>query len=226
MNTPIPNPIPRALARRVALPVPPAARPLLALVALLAAALLITGCETAAPVASGYEDQHSDLTLREGDVIRVSFPGAPNLDVPQQPIRRDGKISLPLAGEMVAAGETPAELQDKILKQLADQLTSKEVIVTVVSSSFSVFVDGTVLRPGKIVSDHPMTVLEAVMEAGGFEYAKADTRHVLVIRHKTGDADYERISLDLQNVLDGRQKSLFYLEPGDVVHVPEKFAWF
>ncbi len=188
--------------------------------------LAVAGCATPAPLASGAAEQHSEIVLREGDVIKISFPSAPNLDVAAQTIRRDGKISLPIGGETDAAGLTPGDLQAKILKLVADQLTTKEVLVTVVSSSFSVFVDGMVLRPGKIQSDHPLTVLEAVMESGGFEYGKADTKHVLVIRQKPGSANYERITLDLQSVLDGHQTTLFYLQPGDVVHVPEKFAWF
>jgi len=200
----------------------PASLPFLAL----ALALLGGGCASAPPPSSGADEQHAEITLREGDVVKVSFPGAPNLDTAAQPIRRDGKITLPLAGEIPAAGETPASLQTQILKILGGQLTSKEVLVTVVSSSFAVFVDGTVLRPGKISSDHPLTVLEAVMEAGGFDYGKADTRNVLVIRHQAGAAGYDRFTLDIQSVLDGKQKNLFYLQPGDVVHVPEKFSWF
>jgi len=186
----------------------------------------MTACTSPAPLDSGAAEQHSEIVLREGDMVRIGFPGAPNLDVPAQPIRRDGKISLPIGGEIDAAGLTPAQLQANILKLVATQLNTREVLVTVVASSFAVFVDGMVLRPGKIQSDHPLTVLEAVMEAGGFEYTKADTKHVLVIRHTFGGTDYQRITLDVQSVIDGRQKALFYLQPGDVVHVPEKFVWF
>ena len=108
-----------------------------------------TGCEAPPPIPSGAAEQHAELTLREGDVVKVSFPGAPNLDVAPQPVRRDGKITMPIIGEVSAAGLTPIELQDQLMKQLSGQLQSKEVIVTVVSSSFSVFVDGSVLRPAR-----------------------------------------------------------------------------
>jgi len=185
-----------------------------------------TGCEAPPAVPSGAEEQHAELTLREGDVIKISFPGAPNLDVAPQPIRRDGKVTLPIVGEITAVGLTPIELQGQLLKLLADQLQSKEVVVTVESSAFSVFVDGRVLRPGKIVTDHPVTVLEAIMEAGGFDYGKADTERILVIRHKIGSKGYDYITIDLKQVLDGKKTDLFYLAPGDVVHVPEKFTWF
>ena len=194
--------------------------------AALLALVLGTGCEAPPPVPSGAAEQHAELTLREGDVVKVSFPGAPNLDVAPQPVRRDGKITMPIIGEVSAAGLTPIELQDQLMKQLSGQLQSKEVIVTVVSSSFSVFVDGSVLRPGKIQTDHPITVLEAVMEAGGFDYQHADTSNVLVIRHKTGAAGYDYITIDLKQVMDGKKADLFYLAPDDVVHVPQKFNWF
>jgi polysaccharide export outer membrane protein len=201
--------------------------PRAALSALAIAALAgVTGCSGPPDIPSGAEEQHAEITLREGDQIRISFPGAPNLDVPPQPIRRDGKITLPIIGEIAAAGMTPIALQDQLAKLFADQLQSKEVVVTVISSSFSVFVDGSVLRPGKIVTDHPITALEAVMEAGGFDYNRADTGRVLVIRHKNGTKGYDYINIDLKQVLDGKKTDLFYLAPNDVVHVPEKFSWF
>jgi len=192
----------------------------------LAAFAVFTGCEAPPAVPSGAEEQHAELTLREGDVIKISFPGAPNLDVAPQPIRRDGKVTLPIAGEVTAVGLTPIALQEQLVKLFADQLQSKEVVVTVISSSFSIFVDGTVLRPGKIDTDHPITVLEAVMEAGGFDYTRADTERILVIRHKTGSKGYDYFTIDLKQVLDGKKTDLFYLAPGDVVHVPVKFSWF
>ena len=91
-----------------------------------------------------------------------------------------------MVGEVVAAGLTPADLEKEILKLYSSQLVTKEVTVTVTSSSFPVFVTGAVIRPGKILSDHPITALEAIMEAGGFDYAKADLGHVRVVREREG----------------------------------------
>ncbi|MGA9449921.1 MAG: polysaccharide biosynthesis/export family protein, partial [Verrucomicrobiia bacterium] len=107
-------------------------------------------------------------TLREGDILKISFPGSPNLNSIQQ-IRSDGKINLPLIGEVNAAGLTTEELQKKLMDSYASQLSPDEVTVEVQSSSFPVYVTGAVLRPGKISSDHPITALEAIMEAGGFD---------------------------------------------------------
>lgn len=161
--------------------------------------------------------------MREGDVVKIAFPGAPSLDTTQQ-IRRDGKIALSPVGEIAVVGMTPAELEKEVLKLYSSQLVSKEVAVTVVSSSFPVFVTGAVIRPGKISSDHPITALEAIMEAGGFDYTKANLKAVVVVRHEEGRV--KSYTLNLKLVLQGKQSEPFYLKPSDIIYVPEKFAWF
>jgi polysaccharide export outer membrane protein len=185
----------------------------------------VIGCQTTqtnAPVQTAAD--HSDaIILREGDVLKITFPGAPNLNDSQQ-IRRDGKIALSMVGEIVAAGLTPADLEKQILKLYESQLVTKEVTVTVTSSSFPIFVTGAVIRPGKVLSDHPITALEAIMEAGGFDYTKADLGHVRVVRtEKDGTKNY---TLNLKQALEAKQSTPFYLKPSDIVYVPEKFNWF
>jgi polysaccharide export outer membrane protein len=189
------------------------------------------GCQTPPAVSAGAPapgqaqtaTQPEVLTLREGDVLKIAFPGTPSLDT-TQPIRRDGKITLPMVGELAVVGMAPTDLEKELVKLYAPQLVSKEVAVTVVSSSFSVFVSGAVLRPGKIESDHRLTALEAIMEAGGFDYTKANTQGVVVIRSEGGRTHNYTINLKL--VLEGTQNEPFYLKPSDIVYVPEKFSWF
>lgn len=164
------------------------------------------------------------VPLREGDVVRVTFPGSPNLDTQPQPIRRDGNISLPLIGEVKAAGLTPSELEKALAEKYAPQLVIKEVRVNVVSSRFEVYVTGAVLRPGKVTSDHPLTALEAIMEAGGPDYTKANLKTVTVIRHEDGRT--QNYTINLRNVLRGQSTEPFYLKPSDIVFVPERFTWF
>jgi len=165
------------------------------------------------------------VILREGDTIRVTFPGTPTLNGGQaQVIRRDGKIGLPLVGDVVAAGKTPADLEKELAKLYANQLLDNKVVVTVESSSFPVYVSGAVLRPGKILSDHPMTALEAIMEAGGFDETRANEKKVQVIRNNKGHM--EHYILNLKRVIDGLDNQPFYLKPGDIVHVPERFQWY
>jgi polysaccharide biosynthesis/export protein len=163
------------------------------------------------------------FTLLEGNVLKISFPGSPTLDTTQQ-IRRDGKISLPLVGEVKAAGLTPVELRKELMDLYAPQLSTKEITVEVQNSFFPVYVTGAVLRPGRILSDHLITALEAVMEAGGFDYTKANLKGVTVIRHE-GNSTRNYI-VNLKQVVDGKSSESFYLKPGDIVIVPEKFSWF
>lgn len=190
--------------------------------------LIFTGCQspTTQINASGEAAavRSEAMILREGDVLRVTFPGASNLDTQPQPVRRDGNITLPLIGEVKAVGMTPTELEGELIKRYSTQLVSKEVSVTVVSSAYVVYVTGSVLRPGKIASDHPLSALEAIMEAGGFDYSKANLKAVTVIRHEGGET--KNYTVNLKNVLKGVKSEPFYLKPSDIVYVPERFSWF
>lgn len=191
----------------------------------LAFLLVGAGCET--PTAAGIpvtaQDQAEVLTLHEGDVLKIAFPGAPNLDTSQQ-IRRDGRITMPIIGEIVAAGKTPTDLEGELANLYASQLVSKEVSVTVVSSSYAVYVSGAVMRPGKIMADRPLTALEAIMEAGGFDNNSADMEAVVVIR-KEGDKTVNH-TVNLKLVLEGKATGSFYLKPSDILYIPKKFSWF
>ena len=182
----------------------------------LVAAGMLAGCETQfssfspTDVLKAQAAKTNELmNLREGDVLKISFPGSPTLDATQQ-IRRDGKITMPLVGDVDAAGMTTSALEKKLVDLYAPQLSSKQVTVEVVSSSFPFYVTGMVLHPGKILSDHPITALEAVMEAGGFDYTKANTKDVVVIRRE-GNV-MKNYKLNLKAVLQGKQNEPFYLE--------------
>jgi polysaccharide export outer membrane protein len=163
------------------------------------------------------------IVLHEGDTVRVAFPGAPTLNTVQI-IRRDGRVTLPLIGEFKAAGLTPPEMEKELLQQYGPQLQTKEVSVSVDSSAFPVYVSGAVLRPGKILSYRPLTALEAIMEAGGPDYTKANLKKVRVIRTENGQTAH--YTLDLKGVLQGAQSAQFTLKPSDIIYVPERFSWF
>jgi polysaccharide biosynthesis/export protein len=188
---------------------------------------LFAGCQTQPPLPptalQGGTNATDIITLREGDVLKISFPANANLNT-TEPIRRDGMISMPLIGEVKAAGKTPKQLEADLVDLYSTQLLSKEVTVEVQSSTFPVYVTGSVLKAGRIVSDHPMTAFEAIMEAGGFDYAKANLKGVVVIRQE-GD-HVQKFTLNLKKVMDGKAGAPFYLKPGDTIYVPEKFNWF
>jgi polysaccharide biosynthesis/export protein len=184
-----------------------------------------SGCQapTSAIPAQAQQNQQEAQTISAGDVLKIEFPGTPTLDTTQQ-VRRDGRVSLSIIGEVVVTGMTPADLEKDLAKRYSGQLLSSEVNVTVVSSSYSVFVTGAVLRPGKIQPDHPISALEAIMEAGGFDSTKADMEDVTVIRQENGGT--KNYSLNLKNIIDGKSSESFYLKPSDIVFVKEKFSWF
>lgn len=163
------------------------------------------------------------IILREGDIIKVSFPGAPNLNNTYQ-IRRDGKIDLSLVGECQAAGITLQALEKQILKLYEPQLQTKEVQVSLETSLFPIYVTGAVLRPGKVNADHPLTPLEAIMEAGGFDYRRANAKAVKVIREEKGNT--HQYQLNLKRVMQGEASEPFTLQPSDIIFVPERFTWF
>ncbi len=196
------------------------------------AAGMLAGCQTqffspndvlTGPAAMNSTTTNELMNLREGDVLKISFPGSPSLDTTQT-IRRDGKITMPLVGDVDAAGMTPSALEKKLVDLFAPQVSSKQVTVEVVSSSLTVYVTGMVLRPGKILSDHPISALEAVMEAGGFDYTKANTKNVVVIRRE-GNV-MKNYKLNLKAVLQGQENAPFLLKPDDIVYVPERFTMF
>ena len=161
------------------------------------------------------------MVLREGDTVRISFPGSPTLNTVQQ-IRRDGKVSLALVGEFQAAGLTPVQMEKELVKLYAPQLVTKEVTVALESSVFLVYVTGAVLRPGKLLSDRPLTALEAVIDAG-VDYQKANLKSVVVIRRENGRD--ERHTLNLKKALQGSGGQPFYLKPSDIIFVRERFTW-
>ncbi len=157
--------------------------------------------------------------LNEGDVLQIVFPGATNLNTVQK-IPLDGMIHLPFAEPIPAAGKTTAEFQELILKSYADQLEHKEVTVTVTTPAATIYVSGAVLRPGPIPMERPLTALEAVMEAGGFDPNRARLSQTLVIRYEKGRQVTLRV--DLKRALAGELADAFYLQPFDIVHVPVK----
>ena len=224
-----------SLTPTAALPTPPArsnpprspGAACLARVRLLAGLLglvLWTGCETTPPLAPlppEVQRPYSSVELREGDVVRITFPGAPSLNTTQQ-VRRDGKITLDQAGELDVAGKTPAQVESEILKLYENRLVTKQVVVTVESSAFPVYVSGAVLRPGKIIVTQAISIVEAIMEAGGFDENRAKGNAVVVTRMVNGVPKSYR--LDVHAMITGRSATRFYLQPNDVIYVPSR-AW-
>lgn len=159
------------------------------------------------------------LNLSAGDVVEVSFYYTPDLNVTQT-IRPDGKIALQLIGEVNAQGKTPSELRAELLQSYARIL--KQPDITVLTRSFCdrrVYVGGQVMASGAFDMPGPMTLLEAIIQAGGLDLTQAEVRNVIVIRHE-GDRRYG-YAVDLKPALQGSESRPFYLRPKDIVYVPQ-----
>lgn len=193
----------------------------------LMATLVLTGCETSRTQSNSLGTNAAPmvepLTLREGDTVLVSFPGAPDLNT-EQAIKRDGKISL-RGGEVTASGKTIAELQKELLDIYGPQLVTKQVVVSLKASQFPVYVTGAVGRNGRLTVDRPLTALEAVMEAG-VDLNRANLKGVRVTRVTNGKTEVFMLNLD--RWIKGRpgNEEPFYVKPSDILYVPEKFQWF
>lgn len=192
--------------------------------AVLALALLFsTGCQTPRSVPlSSQAVAPAPVQLAPGDVVKLTFPGAPELNQTQK-IRADGKISLPLVGEISAGGKRPAALQEELKNVYKAQLTNSEVLVTLESGTIAVFLSGAVKKPGKLVFDRPMNLLEVITEAGGFT-PQANVSKVRVIRLVKGVHQSQLV--DLKPALSGRTTDAFFVRPNDVIIVGENFLNF
>jgi polysaccharide export outer membrane protein len=138
------------------------------------------------------------------------------------PVRPDGKISTPLVEDMVAVGKTPAELARDIEKVLGEYVKQPQVNI-IVQTPMSVFsqvtVVGQVTRPASIPYREGMTVMDAILQAGGLTLFASGNRAKLV-RTENGKQVETRLRVnDLINKGDLKQN--LPLKPGDMIVVPE-----
>ena len=187
--------------------------------------LIVTGCSSAKypDMPSVHTGLPEKITLQEGDVVKITFPDAPNLNTTAK-ISRDGTIRLPSIGEIQVAGMTSSEVEKALLAKYADQIISKEISVSIESANFQIYVTGAVMHPGKVLSDRPLTALEAVLEAGGPDYSRANLKDVKITRKFKGRTEHFKV--DVQSMLSGKSTESFDLRPNDILFVPEKFSWF
>ena len=156
------------------------------------------------------------VTLVAGDVIKLAFAGAPELNQSQK-IRTDGRVNLPLIGEVEAAGKTVPGLQAELSQRYKAQLKSSTVVVTLETSVTQVVVSGAVARPAKLSFERPTTVFQAIMEAGGVSEF-GSLRNVHLVRLINGQQQTQ--ILDLRGVTSGRPTQPYYVRDGDVIYVP------
>jgi polysaccharide export outer membrane protein len=157
--------------------------------------------------------------LQEGDMVGITFQYFTNFNAVQK-ISLDGTLNLQQVGQVIAAGKTPLELQNELTRLYKPQIKEDSLTVKVMAAAASVYVGGAVNRPGKIPMERPLTPLEAIMEAGGFDPNRARLGDVTVLRLEGGKQ--ETFHLNLKHVMQGSNPTPFYLKPFDIVHVPSK----
>lgn len=157
------------------------------------------------------------LELATGDQLQIEFFGAPDLNTLQN-IRRDGNVTMKLIGDVKAAGMTPEALQARLHDLYKSQLQIQSVAVIVVSAS-PAFVTGSVMKPGRVDMERPLTALQAIMQAGGFD-PYANVAKVVVIRHE-GEKRKGYV-LNFKEALAGASGAEFFLRPYDIVYVPAR----
>ena len=133
-------------------------------------------------------------------------------------VRPDGRISVPLLQDVSAAGLTPEQLKVELEQRLASFLERPNVTVIVEEiSSYRVYVIGAVQKSGEVSSEMPLTVVQAITMAGGFQDSAAD-HEIRIIRSDGTDAS--RFVVNVSKVTDGSdQPQNIYLKNGDVVFV-------
>src|SRR5579863_9723871 len=136
------------------------------------------------------------------------------------PVRPDGKISLPLIGEIQASGMTPLQLQDDIAQRLKSFLANPEVTVIVTDPRSRHFnIVGMVAKPGEYPLSQSMTVLDAISVAGGFRDFAKETK-IYVLRTKP-DKSQERLPFNYKDAIKGKKpENNVVLKPGDTIVVP------
>jgi len=136
------------------------------------------------------------------------------------PVRSDGKISLPLAGEVQASGETPRQLEKELAAKLQSFISEPEVTVIVTevkSQKFNIL--GQVARPGSYPLTNASTVLDAVAIAGGFkDFAKQKSIYIL---RQNPDGGQSRLPFNYKDVIKGKNSAQnIRLQPRDTIVVP------
>lgn len=187
--------------------------------------LLMVGCGSSLPnydYAKEPDPRNRELVLGVGDVVGINVWDQRELNA-DVTIRPDGTITMPLVGDVKAAGQTPSALKEKIKTQLANFLkmgAGNEVTVAVRAwKSYRFTIEGEVTKAGVFSSDQYVTVAEAIAMAGGISrFARRDEIRLLRRDAKGGT---RQIPLDFDALASGQHSDMnIYVLPGDLIYVP------
>ena len=166
------------------------------------------------------EQDTSVYRIGIGDVLQINVWKEPEVSVPSVSVRLDGRISLPLVKELQVQGLTPTELEWLLTEAFSRFITAPNVTVIVQQvNSQKAYLVGGVNNPGAIQLRVPMTILQALAEAGGLtNFAKKNKIYVL---RKEGDRQL-RLPFQYDAVIRGRNaEQNVVIRPGDTIVVPQ-----
>jgi len=194
----------------------------LSLLLLMLSACTSMGVTEAPPVSTA--PAVGDYKIGVDDMVQVTVWKNPELGI-TAPVRPDGKISVPLIGDVVAGGKAPDEVANDIQKRLGVFVRDPQVAVILTDLRSHEYlsrvrVTGAVRNPVSIPYRQGMTVLDAVLAAGGLTNFAASDRAELYRQQGEGTRTY-KVSLD--RILNhGDLSTNFAVAPGDVITVPER----
>jgi polysaccharide export outer membrane protein len=162
----------------------------------------------------------NSFVIGNDDILTINVWKEPDVSQKAIPVRTDGKISLPLVGEVQATGRTPLKLEQEIAAKLKNYISEPEVTVIVQqinSQKFNIL--GQVNKPGSYLITNSDTVLDAIAVAGGFrDFAKQKSIYVL---RQNADGSQTRIPFNYKEVVKGQNPGQnIKLQPRDTIVVP------
>lgn len=178
--------------------------------------ILFLGCLVLTFATVGY-GAGEDYRLGPGDVLAINVWGYDELKAEELIIRPDGKIALPLAGEIQAEGLTPAELSEKLTNTLSFYIKEPKVTVNIYKyRTTRVYVLGEVNKPGLYELEKEHRLLDGLSAAGGFARSAAKNKVYLV---RSGDRQNYTL-IDLKKILvKGDLSQNYLLNEGDIIYL-------
>ena len=159
----------------------------------------------------------ADYRLAAGDKLRIEVYKDAQLSQSLQ-VRPDGKITLPLVGDLPAAGRTSIELRDAIAASLTDYMKNPTVTVIVVETTPQVvYVTGEVTKPGPVTISGPLSILQALAMAGGFTDF-ANRKEILILRNES--SGQKTLTFNYKDAINqDTRRAPMQLKAGDTVVV-------
>jgi protein involved in polysaccharide export with SLBB domain len=160
--------------------------------------------------------------INVGDQLHVRFLYQPDMSE-EVPVRPDGRITLGTTGEITVVGMTPSELERLIVERSSAHLRNPEVTVVVTKlGEQRVYIGGEVARPGFVPLQADMTVLQAVLQTGGFrKTARLDS---VLLMTPGPDGRFSAARIDMQSVVESGVPERVRLHPNAVVYVPQTWV--